>query len=720
MTQSRKIEEVIESEKEEMGIKDDKPTLGIAISGGGIRSASFGLGVLQAMLEQGKLQMADYLSTVSGGGYIGSALTWFRLRHSGTNGEFFDDTGPFGIKRLGGRFKPTFVNFLQQHGNYITPWKGLNLSSAVAVILRSLLVSVFIYFSFLLALVSVLGLAAQIPVVESMYGILEPYIISYVQKPWAELAFFRLFAVLVAGAGIIFIVTTVLFCLLSISMRLFRSCAACKYPARNGFQRVEGWILTFFVISLVLLTIPIVQSTIEQQIGTLGLIGYLSGVWGALAKLNKFMGSTGFFKKKWIGDLLFRLSAVLFVYAALVIAYHLSLKIGIPAHLGDPVVGSPYKWLGFILAAAGLFGWLLNINDSTVASMYRDRLMEAFLPNDAAIDNNMWKPAKDANVALLETMCRDESGNIRKPYHLINTNIILVGSDKQMYKNRGGDSFLLSPLYCGSDATGFIETESFIKDKSSDNAGMTLATAMATSGAAVNPHTGAGGSGPTRDLFVSVMMTVFNLRLGFWATNPSIGAPRSCPNYIRPGLCSLLGCYGHDEGNKFIELSDGGHFENLGLYELIRRRVDTIVVSDGTADKEFSFGDLANAIERVRADFGVNIRFKPEEEKLGELLPGSFPDSCFSEKFSLAKEGYACGTIQYPAFGPGTAEKKGKIIFIKSTLLPNLPADLYGYKARQPDFPDQSTGDQFFDENQFEAYRELGYRAGEAAAAKIP
>ena len=98
--QPKTIQDVIESEKDMMDIKDGKPTIGIAISGGGIRSASFGLGVLQALLEQGKLQKADYLSTVSGGGYIGSALTWFRLRHSGTGGDFFDDTCPFGIKRV--------------------------------------------------------------------------------------------------------------------------------------------------------------------------------------------------------------------------------------------------------------------------------------------------------------------------------------------------------------------------------------------------------------------------------------------------------------------------------------------------------------------------------------------------------------------------------------------------------------------------------------------
>jgi len=283
-------------------------------------------------------------------------------------------------------------------------------------------------------------------------------------------------------------------------------------------------------------------------------------------------------------------------------------------------------------------------------------------------------------------------------------------------QDRNGDNFILSPRFCGSASTGYIDTTNFMKDPSQFGAGITLATAMSTSGAAVNPHAGLAGTGPTCDRFVSFIMTFFNLRLGFWATNPFHGAPQRTPNFLLPGLCSLVSCFGHHENSRFVELSDGGHFENLGLYELIRRRVDTIIVSDGSADKEFTLGDLANAIERVRADFGTYIRFRPEHEELGRLLPSSHKDGVFAKKFEPAESSIACGTIEYPQTSLYPA-KTGKIFLIKSTLLTDLPADLYGYRARFADFPDQTTGDQFFDENQFDAYRELGYRAASPLAA---
>ena len=322
-------------------------------------------------------------------------------------------------------------------------------------------------------------------------------------------------------------------------------------------------------------------------------------------------------------------------------------------------------------------------------------------------------PAGGADGALLENMCLNEDGKtIRRPYHIINSNIILINSPKEMFRGRGGDSFILAPQFCGSDATGYIETRNFLKKRGqNDHGGLTLATAMATSGAAVNPNAGVGGKGVTRDFFVSLMMTIFNLRLGYWATNPRLGSPLKSPNYWRPGLCSLLG-FGYREDSIFIELSDGGHFENLGLYELIRRRIDTIIVSDAGADKDFNFGDLANAIERVRVDFGVGIRFKREDEQFGKMVPGSNTDGVFAKKFNLAEKGFASGTIAYPATEL-EEEKTGKIFLVKSTLLPSLSGDLYGYKARHADFPDQTTSDQFFDENQFEAYRELGYRAAD-------
>jgi len=165
---------------------------------------------------------------------------------------------------------------------------------------------------------------------------------------------------------------------------------------------------------------------------------------------------------------------------------------------------------------------------------------------------------------------------------------------------------------------------------------------------------------------------------------------------------------GIDSESGYVELSDGGHFENLGLYELVRRRVDTMIVSDASADPKLSFASLANAVERVRVDFGVSIDF--EDVPLGGLLPGSAKNGPESEKYNLAKRGYAVGTITYPEVLGVEAEKEGMIVYIKPVLTPGLTADILGYKDANEEFPHETTADQFFDEEQFEAYRELGYR----------
>ena len=96
------FDDIHEVEKQKLEIDKTECSKGLALSGGGIRSASFGLGVIQAFLEHGIMQKIDYLSTVSGGGYIGSSLSWYRHLHSDPK-DFFDETNPFGEKGKGVR-----------------------------------------------------------------------------------------------------------------------------------------------------------------------------------------------------------------------------------------------------------------------------------------------------------------------------------------------------------------------------------------------------------------------------------------------------------------------------------------------------------------------------------------------------------------------------------------------------------------------------------------
>jgi hypothetical protein len=237
--------------------------------------------------------------------------------------------------------------------------------------------------------------------------------------------------------------------------------------------------------------------------------------------------------------------------------------------------------------------------------------------------------------------------------------------------------------------------------------GMTLATAMAISGASLNPNAGNSGRGVTRNRWVSILYTLLNFRLGYWAINPDpeiSSLLRKTPNFISPGLTQSILGNGLNEDTPAIELSDGGHFDNLALYELIRRKVKTIIVCDGGADPDFTFDDLGNAIERIRVDFGAKIIFDDPKFDLCWVVPGSSDES--NNHYKPAKRGFAVATIRY------SDGAEGKLIYIKSTLIPHISTDLCSYKAANPDYPHQATVDQFFDEVQFESYRELGYYLG--------
>jgi hypothetical protein len=289
----------------------------------------------------------------------------------------------------------------------------------------------------------------------------------------------------------------------------------------------------------------------------------------------------------------------------------------------------------------------------------------------------------------------------RGPYHIVNTNVVLVNSLVNKYADRGGDNFILSPMFCGSSATGWCPTEKFMDGK------MTLATAVAISGAAANPNTGVGGEGLTRNLFLSLVMSLLNMKLGYWANNPK-KHPAHGPNHFKPGAYSLgnalgIAGLGFHENRGFVQLSDGGHFENTGIYELIRRRMKLIVACDGGADAEFSFSDFQTTVRRIEDDFGARIHVL-DDASPDHTVPLDLAGLNYPRGAKFAKQGHMIANISYADGSMGT------LIYLKTTLMAGVSFKVKGYAAQNPDFPDQSTADQFFDEVQLEAYRELGYR----------
>jgi hypothetical protein len=199
---------------------------------------------------------------------------------------------------------------------------------------------------------------------------------------------------------------------------------------------------------------------------------------------------------------------------------------------------------------------------------------------------------------------------------------------------------------------------------------------------------------------LGLLMTLFNVRLGWWLGNPG---PPGAKTWRRPGPGYSVGLlFSEAIGNttdlyKYVNLSDGGHFENLGLYEMVLRRCHFIVVSDGGEDPECAFADLGEAVRKIHIDFGIPIEFGTMT-----IYPRNAIDT-------LKGPGHnsAVGRIRYSVVD-GDDAPDGIIVYIKPACYGDEPRDIYEYFKTNPTFPHESTSDQFFSESQFESYRMLG------------
>jgi len=751
---------------------------GLALSGGGIRSASFSLGVMQAMSYNGWLKKIDYLSTVSGGGYIGSSVSWLLAQKlderdidfkrfgvdkhnfpygtypmAGTDPKFYkadkaseDDNSEDNAKdnsqtvtRDTDRYKGKLLRYLRQQAKYLTPGDGINIMSLFAVILRGALLSLFIYFGLLILVFTLLGY----PLLNTLVN-LNPGLPALGNDP---LKFnLALWASFIGGA--LFVLSALLysmftFVLSRIKRKKKNSRASIPiseqgkaYHLRQTYERWAGRLLTFSLVLLILGSIPYVYNALDKltdgtasvvsdfkisgtqtgdgsmqitgtidkpapaankgkQTGQVGLIGVLSSLFGVLSGIMAFFKSGSQKKGRLPMGLLVAFGTAALWFGLLLIAYYVS-----KGFWGAFSGTEAFWWLLVWAVVISVVALVSNINYVSIHRYYRDRLMELFMPDvhkcmEGKIATRATAGADKMAISdLLDEQSAPGLAENPAPYHLINTNVVLESSDKPKFHGRGGDNFILSPKYCGSNATGWAPSDTFMDGR------MTLPTAMAISGAAVNPSTGIGGQGITRQPLLSMLMGLLNIRLGYWAPNPGKTPGFSIiPNYLFPGLSEMFLRFLLNENASYVQLTDGGHFENLALYELIRRRSRLIIVCDGGADPEFQFSDLANAIEKVRVDFGTLIFCKCED--LQPLVPR---EKIKDEDIKCADKGYLLSKIVYPD------NSQGRLLYIKTTFFKQLSSDLYGYKKTHPQFPDEPTGDQFFDEKQFEAYRELGFQ----------
>ncbi len=279
------------------------------------------------------------------------------------------------------------------------------------------------------------------------------------------------------------------------------------------------------------------------------------------------------------------------------------------------------------------------------------------------------------------------------PLHVVNVALNLVSGDDPAWQERKAESFTVSPLHCGGANLDYRDSHAYGGDD-----GITLGTAMTISGAAVSPNMGYHSSP-----FVAVLLTLFNVRLGWWLGNPGTAGRTTWrlanPKYtIQPIFAEAFGLT--DACHSYVYLSDGGHFENLGLYEMVRRRCRFIVLGDAGCDPGCTFEDLGNAIRKIRIDFGIPITFSKPLEIHARDDDDPKDGSCFT-----------LGEIDYSAVDGGDAPP-GQLLYVKPAFYgKDEPKDVYTYAKASETFPHESTSDQFFSEAQFESYRALGYHA---------
>lgn len=609
----QKEQEHLRLRRQKLGIEHGTPEqpnwFGIALSGGGIRSATINLGILKTLNKYGILQKADYLSTVSGGGYTHAYV-------QGTAKE----TGDF--SKL---FSPEHIEAMREHGEYMVPHTGILGKNG-----NLLLLIIAFVVSWLMSLVS--------PI----------------------------------------IVLGILYCFYLIGASFL---GENPFAAWNFFAGHE-WTWWALVIPGGLLAIHFLTNIV----------------------LNFNLGVSKMFNR--VESVLVGLGLLLYAWF-LIVGYQ---------GRGDLPLDDK---ITYAIIAVSLFciGFFTNPNALSFHRYYRKQLADLFLRFSGEHDNLELMKVFDAKS--------DKLKDYISPYPLINTclNLMNPEKDEAFQGTKTSDYFLLSPFYCGSKLVGYVPTDRYF-----DYQRMTLPAAVTISAAAVNP-----GMGMYSNRLLSLLMTIFNARLGFWISNPSILVKSRAivwwPLYF---FYELLGRIGSEK--KMINISDGGHIENLGAYELLRRGCRLIIAVDAGEDKIYSFADLNNFIIRARNEMGFEIRFRPNEQPEELIRPR--PSQVYSAKRFAIADIYKCWEevddpsdpsgkriVNYSLHERNEKGPVGTFVYVKSSVrAPEGKPDLdkrdelkygtYKYKIYHPDFPHEPTSDQFFDKIQWEAYFQLGRYIG--------
>ncbi|SFK37142.1 hypothetical protein [Lysobacter sp. cf310] len=829
----------IEQRRREAGIAAAEgatlSSVGLALSGGGVRSATFCLGLIRGLAQNGLLPRFDYLSTVSGGGYAGAAL-----------GRLIAALGIADAQRLLSRGDTLLLAWLRRYGRYLAPRGARDYGIAIATYLRAGLA---VHLEFALLAIAIGTLVVLPHLLQSLTSLLAPQDWSGWRTAWWPLAALSwlllapgnlmaywalrdvapkdaaalnapprysrwdIAMILVAGAVTVllasrlsdagpplpaysakFLAVLVLASVSGYGLWLWTRVRGAS-DDRDTFNTRERDLLTAHLrkinlIALVLAALGAVdllswkllqnlEAGAPWVYGSLGLGSLLVVVVRAFGEPIQRLLSTEEGPRPGLMPLLINVlglgaALVLLVLWVTVVQWwvfgrhgtdpHLILS-GLCERLALPAwdlsgLLPRWRWLQWMLQQPtllrllwlllGLLIWFLGtgmhtetVNATSLHGFYRSRLTRTYLavgnlirfPGQAVLGAREVSPEEFSNVvatvraddvALTDYRPHERGG----PVHLINVCLNQTrGASSKLYNaDRKGAPLVASTfgLEVGRDGErAAVEPQRLDK----------LGRWIAISGAAASP-----GAGSNTTAGWAMLLFLVGARLGYWfdtgRTAAQLERPMAGVGPVGTTATQALGLalwrrYRNSKFGRLIAeatasfdgesarawyLSDGGHFDNTGLHSLLRRQLDFIVLADCGADPAYEFADLENLIRKARIDFGAEIEFYTEDsachlplmqdEHICVLPPEKLRDNYTARGVMLAR-------IRYRPDAQGRC-KQGTLLVVKPNLHFALDSDVLAYARRNPQFPQQPTSDQFFDEAQWESYHRLGEDFGRA------
>lgn len=807
------------------------PLVGLALSGGGVRSATFSLGLLRGLAKggrsatpaptstasakpsnghaehpaeqlshQGLLGRFDYLSSVSGGGYVAAMLGRLASKAE-CSATPSGDCGMLEAERTLARHDGNVLDWLRRNGRYLSPGGSRDIGIVVVTYARALMA---IHLEFMVFCL--------------MWGLLiiAPHLWQYSTQvlssawkgwysPWVALSAGLLMAI---GPGLI--------------AGYWFTRDTPRPEAHNWRARVVQavqWLMAVALITLVLwmqrdAQAPVLDSLYAEGPGAYAVISLMIGsmlhgqalCWLALVhpRMRKSGNALAAARlRNWLTRALYGTAVVAALLLALGVLDAASWWLlqelltgssawwgGIGAggvgvlllrsfaqplqQLAANTEGHAREWLPKLLgvvSALGLLGlvmaWLVILqwlvfapdsidalssapplmraifvllacvawialtstnthmpNSTSLLAFYRARLTRAYLAigNPARLpwqgvgsERNVRDVVEGDDGLLAHYRPEDQGG----PIHLINTCLNETrDSDSDLY-NADRKGALLTVSWRGME----VGPCAVHKHPSPEQAG-TVGQWIAISGAAASP-----GAGAYTSRGLALLLYFLGIRLGFWIASP-IGTPGlrwlsqlGWDWFPKPLMltCEATATFMGQE-RPWWYVSDGGHFDNTGIYPLIKRELDFIMLADASSDRHFQFNDLENLVRKARIDFGAEIDFYTREEAsrlftlcgadLTVLSPEDLRDNTSSRGVLLARIRYR--ERPDPARPGQTCRPEGTLVVIKPNLHNALDVDVLSYAERNPTFPHEATSDQFFDEAQWESYHRLGEDIGQA------